>query len=251
MPQNSISNIARARLFERQYPNDFKITTAQRLFCRLCKIEVDCSKKDTVTKHLKSKKHIQGKQEVNDVPSITQHMVSESVVDITTKCFLEADIPLHKLRQPAMKEFFAKLGHQAPSESACRRRVDSVAEDDFLKVKEVLKNQEIFIVIDGSNINGINYVNILAGDTSQPSKSFLVAVNALPLGVSIDHATIVRQVDDCLQNLEIKRDNFLLMLSDAASYMKKAGEVLEALYPNFVHVTCFSHMLHNSAMQVH
>jgi hypothetical protein len=42
----------------------------------------------------------------------------------------------------------------------------------------------------------------------------------------------------------VKKDKVLLFLSDAAPYMKKAGEVLQIFYQNMIHVTCLAHGLH-------
>ena len=57
-------------------------------------------------------------------------------------------------------------------------------------------------------------------------------------------------MDDILQQLEIKRKNFSLFLTDAARYMSLAGKTLEELYPSLLHVNCVSYLLHNCAMHV-
>ena len=45
-------------------------------------------------------------------------------------------------------------------------------------------------------------------------------------------------------------DRVLLLITDAAPYMKKAGEVLMVTYPNMIHVTCLCHALHRIAEHV-
>ena len=45
----------------------------------------------------------------------------------------------------------------------------------------------------------------------------------------------------------VKYDNVLLLLSDAAPYMIKAGEGLSVSYPKTIHVTCVAHALHRVA----
>ncbi len=57
-------------------------------------------------------------------------------------------------------------------------------------------------------------------------------------------------MDDILQQLEIKRENFSLFLTDAAQYMSLAGKTLKKLYPSLMHATCVAHLLHNCAMRV-
>ena len=57
-------------------------------------------------------------------------------------------------------------------------------------------------------------------------------------------------MDDILRQLKIKRENFSLLLTDAAWYMSLAGKTLKELYPSLMHVTCVAHLLHNYAMHV-
>ena len=57
-------------------------------------------------------------------------------------------------------------------------------------------------------------------------------------------------MDDILRLIEIKRENFLLLLTDAARYMFLAGKTLKELYPSLMHVTCVARLLHNCAMRV-
>ena len=46
-----------------------------------------------------------------------------------------------------------------------------------------------------------------------------------------------------LRQLEIKRENFSLFLTNAARYMSSAGKTLKELYPSLMHVTCVAHLL--------
>ena len=58
------------------------------------------------------------------------------------------------------------------------------------------------------------------------------------------------KIDDILRKLDIARENFLLLLSDAASYMTACTATVKVLYPHLFHVTCLAHMLHNCAEKV-
>ena len=57
-------------------------------------------------------------------------------------------------------------------------------------------------------------------------------------------------MDDILRQLEIKRENFSLFMTDAARYMSFAGKTLKELYLSLMHVTCVAHLLHNCAMRM-
>ena len=41
-----------------------------------------------------------------------------------------------------------------------------------------------------------------------------------------------------------------MLVSDAAKYMIKAGGVLQAFYPNMIHITCICHALHRVAEEI-
>lgn len=58
--------------------------------------------------------------------------------------------------------------------------------------------------------------------------------------------TICRVVDDAMRLLStaVRREDFLLLVTDAAKYMVKAGRLLKVLYPFLLHVTCANHALH-------
>lgn len=57
---------------------------------------------------------------------------------------------------------------------------------------------------------------------------------------------IISLVDDALRLLGegCSRDDVLVMVTDGARYMLKAGRKLKELYPNLVHVTCLAHAMH-------
>ena len=65
-----------------------------------------------------------------------------------------------------------------------------------------------------------------------------------------DSSIILHPVDDILRQNEIKRENFLLFLTDAARYKSFAGKTLKELYLSLMHVNCVAHLLHNCAMRV-
>ena len=68
--------------------------------------------------------------------------------------------------------------------------------------------------------------------------------------MALTSSIILHTVDDILRQLEIKRENFSLFLTDAAWYMSLAGKTLKEFYPSLMHVTCVAHLLHNCAMHV-
>ena len=87
---------------------------------------------------------------------------------------------------------------------------------------------------------------MLVGSLDAPNQTFLVDCHPL----DSDSSIILHTVDNTLRQLEIKRENFLSFLTDAARYMSLAGKTLKELYSSLMHVTCVTHLLHNCAMRV-
>ena len=50
--------------------------------------------------------------------------------------------------------------------------------------------------------------------------------------------------------MNIHKNNFILLISDAARYMTRATETLKILFPNIIHITCVLHLLHNCALKI-
>ena len=91
---------------------------------------------------------------------------------------------------------------------------------------------------------------MLVGSLDAPNQTFLVDCHPLDSGSNVNSSIILHTVDDILRQLEIKRENFSLFLTDAARYMSLAGKTLKELYPSLMHVTCVAYLLHNCAMRV-
>ena len=91
---------------------------------------------------------------------------------------------------------------------------------------------------------------MLVGSVDDPNQTFLVDCRPLDSGSNVNSSVILHTVDDTLRQLEIKRKNFSLFLTDAAQYMSLAGKTLKELYPSLMHVTCVAHLLYNCSMRV-
>ena len=82
------------------------------------------------------------------------------------------------------------------------------------------------------------------GSLDAPNQIFLVDCHSLDRGSNVNSSIILHTVDDILQQLEIKRENFSMFLTDAARYISFAGKTLNELYPSLMHVNCVVHLLH-------
>ena len=104
--------------------------------------------------------------------------------------------------------------------------------------------------MDEAEIAKQKYISVLVGTLNAPNQTFLVDCHPLDSGSNVNSNIILHTADDILRQLEIKRKNFSLFLTDAARYMSLAGKTLKELYSSLMHVTCVAHLLHNCAMRV-
>ena len=104
--------------------------------------------------------------------------------------------------------------------------------------------------MDEAEVAKRKYINVLVGSLDTPNDTFFIDCLLLESGSNVNSSIILHTVDDILRQLETKRENFALLLTDAARYMFLAGKTLKELYPFLMHVTCVAHLLHNCAMRV-
>ena len=104
--------------------------------------------------------------------------------------------------------------------------------------------------MDEAEIAKQKYISVLVDSLDTPNQTFLVDCHPLDSGSNVNSSIILHTVGDILRQLEIKRENFSLFLTDAARYMSLDGKALKELYPSLMHVTCVAHLLHNCAMRV-
>ena len=105
------------------------------------------------------------------------------------------------------------------------------------RVCEILLDKIIFMVIDESEISGCKYLNTLVGDIEVPETTYLLHCKILC--TSSNQQTIA--VDDAIRTLQANRNNFVLLLTDAARYMTAAGHFVKGIHPKLFHFTCTAH----------
>ena len=88
------------------------------------------------------------------------------------------------------------------------------------------------------------------GSLDTPNETFLIDCLPLESGCNVNSSIILPTLNDILRQLETKRKNFALLLTDASRYMSLAGKTLNKLCLFLMHVTCVAHLLHNCAMRV-
>ena len=252
MPKQAKSSTEKVRQICQEYPNEFLATPARDLRCNLCDVLVKCDKKFFVESHQKSKQHQRKLETKNKFQSKQTFLQLDQVnfKEQVVSSFLAADIKLHKLNHPSLESLFATIGKVLPSETAARACVAKLASQKEEQIQELLRDKKIFLIVNEAEIAKQKYISVLVGSLDAPNQTFLVDCHPLDSGSNVNSSIILHTVDDILRQLEIKRENFSLFLTDAARYMSLAGKTLKELYPFLMHVTCVAHLLHNCAMRV-
>ena len=77
--------------------------------------------------------------------------------------------------------------------------------------------------MDEAEVAKQKYINVLLGNLDAPNQTFLVDCHPLDSGSNVDSSIILHTVDDILRQPKIKRENFSLLVTDAARCMSLAG----------------------------
>ena len=104
------------------------------------------------------------------------------------------------------------------------------------------------MVIDEADISRSKYVNTLVVDFKQPETTYLLHCK-IP-DASPNQKTVVHAVDEAIRTLQTDRNNFVLLLTDAARYMIAAGREVEQMYPRLFHIIYVAHSFHNAAERI-
>ena len=92
--------------------------------------------------------------------------------------------------------------------------------------------------MDEAEVAKQKYISVLVGSLDAPNQTFLVNCHPLDSGRNVNSSIILHTVDDILRQLEIKRENFSLFLTDAARYMSSTGKTLKELYTYYITALC-------------
>ncbi|KAL4131839.1 hypothetical protein QTP88_009087 [Uroleucon formosanum] len=256
MPKNSLSSFVK-EFGEHIFTSDGKV-----LFCKLCEVKVSATKRFLVTQHIKTAKHEHAfNQRKRREQSTSQSLLTENTNKKSdfnsdlTEALVFANIPLYKVNNLKFKNFLEKYtSKKIPDESTLRKNyVDSIYQKTLTKIQAEVLNRKIWVSIDETtDIDGRYVANVIVGvlDCEVPGKVMLVNCEHLEK----TNSTTIAQLFDRTMNLiwpqGVEHNNVLLLVSDAAPYMVKAGSAIQIFYPKILHVTCLAHALHRVAEQI-
>ena len=86
------------------------------------------------------------------------------------------------------------------------------------KFKNYFVTKKFFLIVDETEVAKQKHISVLVGSIDAPNQTFLVNCYPLNSGRNVNSSIILHTVDDILRQLEIKRENFSLFLTDAPRY---------------------------------
>ena len=128
--------------------------------------------------------------------------------------------------------------------------MEPLYQETLVQIRNAIGDSCVYLVVDETtDCLNRNICNVLVGAISDEECKSPFLIHSAVLE-STNHSTVGKTVNDALMILwpsQIHYDRLLLMLSDAATYMKKMGSALSVFYPKMIHLTCLAHALHRVA----
>lgn len=227
------------------------------LYCRRCNAEVSWRFKTHILQHVATQKH---KTSVSGSISARERQKQFNIA--LAKMITGCNIPWAALNNPHFTSFLQScLSGQytnvvIPDESTLRKNyLPQVCDEIEQKIVSELKDSNVWVCVDETtDVSGRNIANVLVGglDESKAMDSHLISSKVL-------ERTNAQTIYECVvsslrklwgKNYEQNTNRVLLLLTDAAAYMKAAGQHLRNTYPNLLHVTCLAHGLNRIAEAV-
>jgi hypothetical protein len=234
------------------------------VWCKVCTTSFHNPEVRTLTKHLETVKHKEALRRQKDSQLRKQQQFEDARNGKPTeneffkdmcRALVSADIPMHKLENPVFREFIEKYTlRKCPSRKILQDNyLDGIYEETLQKIRNEIGESKIWVSIDETTDTCGRYVaNVIVGalNESKAEKSFLLTCEQLEKTNSTTIAQLFSAALDLLLNGEQQYDRVLLLVSDGASYMLKAGRALHVQYPKMIHVTCVAHGLHRVAEEI-
>lgn len=215
---------------------------ADTVFCKVCIKRLNTITKYTLENHIKTQVHenLVKRREQQQRQIDSDGFVLSSETDIgkalsqstfmhdVTKAFITADIPLNKMNSHALRQLFEKYTKfNLPSESMARQFIMPKIYDQTIEsTKQQLAGKKIWVSIDETRDRSGKLVGVVVlRALDRLDRPYLYKVIDLE---KTNSETICRTVDDAIRSLgdSTNRDDILMLLTDGAPYMLKAGSYI-------------------------
>ncbi|KAK3918165.1 CGG triplet repeat-binding protein 1 [Frankliniella fusca] len=238
----------------------------QLMACSFCDTRVDWTRKSVIDAHIASKVHVdkkanhrkgQGQNDRRQV-GITECLSKaqkakddrEAFIKSTVHAFVKANIPLHKLDHPSIRQWFKDYcpgGGDLPNSKWLRQHYLPLIKKDYdEEIKKGLQNKKIAILCDETtNRKGeaafIVLFQILPDDENTDPNLIVAGVKILNNCNGDETSKALLQV---MFECDVLHENVVALVSDSAAYMTLCVNLLKSLgLPNLIHVQCWAHKL--------
>ena len=244
-----------------EFPNEYLAVEAGKLFCSCCREELG-TKKSSITYHIRSGKHKKSKdkkkEKSEEAETIVDHLkryvrdhhpVGENLPEETrlfrlrvTQCFLEAGIPLEKVKGN-LRDLLEEGGQRLTSSSHLRECIPVIHGMYRKNLAKELEGHKLAIVFDGSTRLGEAFALV----TRHVDEGFhivqcLAALKCLQKSMCGDEVSGLL-VDVLMEELHVPRRSVVAAMRDGASVNTVALRNMQQMFPLIFDVTCFSHTL--------
>lgn len=227
------------------------------LKCIPCNRELNYNRKSNIIAHLATAKHRNNVRDgSNDQNNTGEGNEDKKQFNLDLcEALVNANIPIWKIENKKFKSFLKKYTrYEVPDESTIRKNyVDVHFKNTMRAIQTNVGNSKIWVSIDETtDTTGRQIANMIIGilEVGKESKMYLLNSQQLEKTNSTTIAQFFASSLALLWPDGIMYDNVLLLVTDAASYMKKASSSLQILYPNMIHLTCLCHGLHRIAEEI-
>lgn len=246
--------------YVKQFGEEVFQTNGKIILCKLCNKSFGSEKneprKSQIEQHVNTsfhQKHLQLKGKKHQMIEFKEQNSNDFNMELC-ELFVSCDIPLNKLLNEKMKNFFKNQFQVIlPDPSTLRKtKLPVLYQQTIDRIKMEVGNEKIWISIDEStDCTGRSIGNVVVGILNkEKSKQFLLTTEVLEQS---NHSTIAQLFTKSMILIyenEIKHENVFLFLTDAAPYMIKAAKGFKVSYPKMIHLTCLVHGLHRVAESI-
>jgi hypothetical protein len=213
---------------------------------------------------MKSNTHVERRKKF-EISKFKQQTLQESVASTSRqneqfqfnfdlcRMMVQSNIPFKKLDKGPFQQFLqTHCNRHVPAESTLRKNyLEPVFREVCNKIKQRIGSNYMWFAVDETTDSCGRYVaSLILGILKEdiPTKGYVVSCKELS---KTNSNSITRFVNESLTSFflpnAVPTDKILLMISDAAAYMIKAGTNLKIFYEKLIHCTCVAHGLNRIA----
>ena len=253
----SVSGAERVKAFPSE---PFSVSSSNKLFCKACREQLSL-KKSTIELHIKSVKHIKGKErlllkekhQLDIVASLRAydkevHPAGETLPDTTrvhrvnvVTVLLKAGIPLSKL--DILRDVLEENAYSLSDSSHLRRLIPFILQNEVKKIKGEIAGKKVAIIFDGTTHVCEAFVIVLR----YIDRHWVIqqrVCRLMLLAKSITGEECARQLVTAISTeFSISSELLVAAIRDRARVNDVAIRTISVIYNNMMDVKCFSHTL--------